>query len=108
MKKKNVEMLLYNRRPADAVSVLLQARPPLTYRAIKIFVRLFRWNKALEIAIRTGKSEYTDIVIWYRVQYLFNLKLQENNPSFKKLLGHRPVLSRNEFLELKQQIKADE
>ena len=90
------------------MSVLLQARPPLIYHAIKIFVHLFSWDKAIGIANRTGKSEYVDIVVWYRAQYLKNLKLQEDNPSFLKLLGKKPVLSRNQYMELKKKIMAEE
>jgi len=108
IKIKNAEMLLYKRRPDDAISVLLQARPPLTYRAIKTNIRLFRWAKALEIALKTGKSEFVDIVLWYKTEYLKDFKRNEDDPIFQNLLEKNYILSRDSFLKLKHKLKVNE
>ena len=41
----NAEIALYQRRPDEAERILLQANPPLVYRAIKMNIRLFRWKR---------------------------------------------------------------
>lgn len=40
---RNAELALYRRCPDEAEQIMLQARPPLIYRAIKMNIRLFRW-----------------------------------------------------------------
>ena len=42
---KNAELALYRRCPSEAEKILLQATPPLIYRAIKMNIRLFRWSR---------------------------------------------------------------
>ena len=49
---RNAELALYKRRPDDAERILLQATPPLVYRAIKMRIRAFQWDKALDLAVK--------------------------------------------------------
>ena len=65
---RNAEMMLYKRCPEEAESILLQANPPLVYRAVKLNVRLFRWERALEIAVKN--KQHVDTVLWYRRNFL--------------------------------------
>ena len=65
---RNAELALYRRNIDEAESLLLQATPPLIYRAIKMNIRLFRWAKALDIAIKN--KTHVDTVLAYRAQYL--------------------------------------
>mmetsp|Transcript_62786 Transcript_62786/g.75532 ORF Transcript_62786/g.75532 Transcript_62786/m.75532 type:complete len:164 (+) Transcript_62786:3-494(+) len=78
----NAELLVYKRCPDEAVSILLQSQPPLVYRAIKINIRIFRWECALQIAIK--RDEHVDTVLWYRKQYLREMKKDEDLPIFQK------------------------
>uniref|UniRef100_A0A7S2PKR8 IFT80/172/WDR35 TPR domain-containing protein n=2 Tax=Leptocylindrus danicus TaxID=163516 RepID=A0A7S2PKR8_9STRA len=59
--------------PEQAISILLQAKPPLIYRAIKVNIRLHRWEKALELAVKSAKSakeSFICVVLWYRQKFL--------------------------------------
>jgi len=58
--------------PDEAVSILLLAEPPLTYHAMKIYIRLHKWEKALELASSHYESNewYLIILLWYRSLYL--------------------------------------
>ena len=76
------ELALYQRRPSEAERILLQANPPLVYRAIKMNIRLFRWTRALELAI-THKS-HVDTVLYYRKQFLAAHNRSEEEPRFKQ------------------------
>jgi hypothetical protein len=46
---RNAELALWRRRPDEAEAILLQAG--LTYRAIDMHIRLFHWDRALELAV---------------------------------------------------------
>jgi hypothetical protein len=61
---KNAELALYKRNVDEAEQILLQASPPLVYRAIKMNVRLFRWHRALELSVKY--KTHTDTVLGYR------------------------------------------
>jgi intraflagellar transport protein 80 len=60
------ELLLFQRRPKQAEAVLLQAQ--LIYRAIKLNVKLFNWERALELALKY--KTHLDTVLAYRRRYL--------------------------------------
>ena len=77
---RNAELALYRRCPDEAEEILLQATPPLVYRAIKMNVRLFRWTRALQIA-ETRKS-HLDTVLAYRQKYLEQFMKQETHSKF--------------------------
>merc|ERR1711998_513815 len=76
---RNAELALYRRCP-EAEQILLQARPPLIYRAIKMNIRLSRWNRALELAIKHQK--HVDTVLGYRQKYLQQLSKIETDKRF--------------------------
>jgi len=73
-------MALFRRQPDEAERVLLQASPPLTYRAIILNVRLYRWDRALDIAIKF--RSHVDTVLGYRQKYLEQFGKKENNQRF--------------------------
>lgn len=78
---RNAEMALFMRRPEEAEAILLQASPPLLYRAIKLNVRLFRWDRALELALR--HKSHVDTVLGYRKRFLDKFGgREETNPRF--------------------------
>ena len=61
---RNAELALYRRAPEEAEALLLQASPPLVYRAAKLNIRLGRWARALEVAMH--HRAHVDTVLWYR------------------------------------------
>jgi intraflagellar transport protein 80 len=65
---RNAALALYQRRYEEAESILLQSNPPLLYRAIKMNVRLFKWQRALELAI--NHKQHIDTVLFYRKKFL--------------------------------------
>jgi len=77
---RNAEMMLYKRCPDEAENILLQASPPLTYRAIKLNIRLYRWNRALELAVKY--RSHVDTVLGYRQRFLETFKKQETDAQF--------------------------
>jgi len=74
------ELMLYRRLPEEAEQVLLQAAPPLVYRAIKMNIRLFRWVRALELAVQY--KTHVDTVLAYRQRYLASAKRAETIERF--------------------------
>jgi len=75
---RNAELALYQRRYDEAEKILLQNNPPLIYRAIKMNVRLFKWQRALDLAINNKK--HVDTVLYYRRKY--NNGRKESDPRF--------------------------
>ncbi len=75
---KNAAIALYMRLPEEAESILLQAG--LIYRAIKMHIKLFNWNRALELAVKY--KVHIDTVIGYRRKYLESFNRQETNQVF--------------------------
>lgn len=53
------------------------------YRAIKMYVRLHRWEDALHLAM--AQKTHVDTVLAYREQHLKELDHEENNAEFKQL-----------------------
>ena len=52
----------------------------LYYRAIKMNIKLYRWNRALDIAI--GQKTHVDTVIAYRKRFLEQYTKEETNERF--------------------------
>eukprot|EP00164_Ancoracysta_twista_P001772 GFYU01002327.1.p1 GENE.GFYU01002327.1~~GFYU01002327.1.p1 ORF type:complete len:763 (-),score=200.01 GFYU01002327.1:142-2430(-) len=75
---RNAELALLRRRPEEAEAILMQAG--LIYRAIKMHIRLFNWDRALDIAWQ--HKSHVDTVLAYRQKYLDALGKQENNERF--------------------------
>lgn len=77
------ELLLYQRRPDAAEQVLINAK--LFYRAIKLNIRIFRWNRALELALKyreRSKISHVDTVLGYRQNHLDGFNRKETDPNF--------------------------
>ena len=74
-------VLLLSNRIEEAESNLIQGK--FFYRAIKININLFRWDKALSLAI-TNKV-HVDTVLYYRKKYLEGANLEETNAKFNEL-----------------------
>jgi len=74
------ELALFRRRPEEAEQILLQAG--LFYRAIKVNIRLFNWERALELAKRY--EVHIDTVVAYRQKYLQSFGKQETSKNFKE------------------------
>ena len=77
---RQAELALYRRQPEDAERILLQASPPLIYRAIRMNVRLYRWGRALEIAVQN--KSHIDTVMGYRRKYLDQFDMDEKDSKF--------------------------
>jgi len=75
------ELALFRRRPEEAEQILLQAG--LYYRAIKVNIRLYNWERALELAQRY--TVHVDTVCAYRQKYLASFGKQETSPQFLEL-----------------------
>ena len=62
----------------------MQASPPLVYRAIKLNIRMFRWQRALQIA--TSNNVHLDTVLAYRQRYLNDLGRAETDKQFQQYM----------------------
>lgn len=82
---RNAELSLYQRHPQEAESILLQAG--LVYRAVKMNILRYDWDRAFEIASRN--KNYLDIVLAYRSQ--FNELYHEGEEIDKKFLQFQGV-----------------
>lgn len=82
-------MAVFRRQPDEAERILLQANPPLIYRAIKMNLNLFRWNRALDIALKF--KSHIDTVIAYRQLYLQEFKKKENLPRMLQFASQVPI-----------------
>lgn len=77
---RQAEMALFRRSPDDAERILLQSSPPLIYRAIKMNMENFRWNRALDLAVKY--RTHLDTVLGYRQRYLKNFGKTETDSKF--------------------------
>eukprot|EP00744_Colponema_vietnamica_P004654 GILI01006912.1.p1 GENE.GILI01006912.1~~GILI01006912.1.p1 ORF type:complete len:758 (-),score=200.90 GILI01006912.1:92-2365(-) len=77
---RNAELALFCRRPDEAEQILLQAK--LIYRAIKLNIRLFRWERALELAVQ--HKTHVDTVLGHRQRYLDSCGRQETIKRFQQ------------------------
>ena len=74
-------VLLLSNRIDDAENILIQGK--LIYRAIKININLFRWDRALNLALNF--KTHIDTVLAYRKKYLESVGLEEVNSKFIEL-----------------------
>ncbi|CAM9606713.1 unnamed protein product [Chrysoparadoxa australica] len=81
LEARNAELALYRKCPDVAESILLQASPPLVYRAIKLNIRLFRWSRALDVAVK-HRQVHVDTVLGYRQKHLERLSQTETDERF--------------------------
>jgi len=71
-------VLLLSNKIEEAENVLVQGK--LIYRAIKMNVNLFRWDRALNLAL--NYKTHIDTVLAYRQRYLTSVGLEETNSKF--------------------------
>ena len=95
----NAYVMLLSNRIDDAEKILLQGN--LIYRAIKININLFRWDRALNLAI-TYKT-HVDTVLAYRQKYLESVGLQEVNSKFIELSRDTNI----DWTKIKEKIAED-
>ncbi|KAI8818239.1 WD40-repeat-containing domain protein [Fimicolochytrium jonesii] len=74
------ELALLRRRPTEAENILLSAN--MTYRAIKMWIALFDWERALELAVKY--KTHVDTVLYFREKYLKAVRRRETNRKFVK------------------------
>lgn len=77
---RSAELALFCKKPEEALNILRQNKR--IYRAIKMNIRLHRWNDALELA--TKHQTHVDTVLAYRQQHLQQMKHVETNEQFKQ------------------------
>ena len=71
----------YCKKVNEAENILMSAR--LYYRAIKMNIKLYKWDKALDIAI--AQKTHVDTVIAYRKRFIEQYNKQETNDRFTQL-----------------------
>ena len=74
------ELALLRKQPKEAESILLGAN--LIYKSIRMWIDLFNWDRALELAIKY--KTHIDTVLFYRSKYLRALETKETNKTFIK------------------------
>lgn len=84
---RTAELALFRRRPDEAEAILLQAG--LTFRAIHMNIRLFQWDRALELAV--SNRTHVDTVMWYRAAHLRETQREEVSERFLELAGQVDV-----------------
>ena len=77
---RQAELALFRRQPEESERILLQANLPLVYRAIKMNLNIFRWTRALDLAVKY--KTHIDTVLGYRQKYLSDFQREETNSKF--------------------------
>ena len=80
---RNSALALYCKKINEAELILLQAK--LYYRAIKMNIKLYRWDRALDLAIK--HKTHVDTVLAFRQRYLEDCKKEEDNDRFKEYMN---------------------
>jgi len=75
---RSAELYLYRRQPDSAEGLLLQSK--LIYRAIKLNIARYRWDRALDLALQY--KTHVDTVLMYRMHYLASISQAETIPRF--------------------------
>jgi intraflagellar transport protein 80 len=79
---RSAELALLRGAVDEAESILMQAQPPLVYRAIKLNITLFRWTRALQLAVQN--QTHVDTVLAYRQRHLERWGKRETDEQFIK------------------------
>ncbi|KDO33773.1 hypothetical protein SPRG_01653 [Saprolegnia parasitica CBS 223.65] len=111
--RRMAELALYGGAIDEAESILLQANPaPLVYRAIKMNIRLFRWDRALDLAIKhtTAAGTHVDTVLAYRQRFLAANKMDETDKKFLQYMQQFPIewdkISEKKVLEREREVQS--
>ena len=73
---REAELLLFRRRMPEALQVLVQGG--WIYRAVKMCIRLYQWEKAYDLARQ--HQQHVDTVLLYRHKYLVSHGAEESIP----------------------------
>lgn len=101
---RNAELALYRRQPNEAERILLQASPPLVYRAVKLNIYLYRWDRALDIALKY--RSHVDTCLGYRQKYLEEFGRRETDQRYLQYANQ--VTIDWETIKAKKQKEADD
>ena len=96
---RNAALAVYQKKIPEAEQILLAAR--LYYRAIKLNIKLYKWDRALEIAV--NNKTHVDTVIAYRKRFLQMYQREETNEKFKQFARDIQV----DWETVKTKIRAD-
>jgi intraflagellar transport protein 80 len=72
------ELALLRKQPKEAETILLSSN--LIYRCIRMWIDLFNWDRALELAVK--HKTHIDTVLYYRSRYIRELGREEDNKRF--------------------------
>ncbi|KAJ3333732.1 Intraflagellar transport protein 80 [Blyttiomyces sp. JEL0837] len=75
---RSAELALLRRQPKEAEAILVGAG--LTYRCIRMWITLFNWERALEIAVKN--KTHIDTVLYFREKYLKKTNRKETIKQF--------------------------
>lgn len=96
---RNSALALYCKKINEAEQILVQAK--LYYRAIKMNIKLFRWDRALDLAIKN--KTHVDTVLAFRQKYLEECRKDEDNERFKEYMNEVQI----DWETIKAKIEAD-
>lgn len=96
---RNAALAVYQKKIPEAEQILLTAR--LYYRAIKLNIKLYKWDRALEIAV--NNKTHVDTVIAYRKRFLQMYQREETNEKFRQFAKDIQV----DWETVKTKIRAD-
>ncbi|KAJ3106160.1 Intraflagellar transport protein 80 [Phlyctochytrium planicorne] len=75
---RSAELALLRKQPKEAEAILISAG--LTYRAIRMWISLFNWDRALELAVKY--KTHVDTVLYFRDKYLQGMNRKETIKQF--------------------------
>ncbi|KAI8802527.1 WD40-repeat-containing domain protein [Cladochytrium replicatum] len=75
---RSAEMALLRRQPKEAESILIAANH--IFRAIRMWIHLYNWDRALDLAIKY--KTHVDTVLFFRSRYLSKMGRQETSKRF--------------------------
>jgi len=98
---REAELLLFRRRMPEAVQVLVQGG--WIYRAIKMYIRLFQWERAYELARQ--HQQHIDTVLFFRQKFLQQQRIEEPLPKLATAAQQLGALNEE---AIQQKIQAEE
>jgi len=101
---RSAELLLYRRQPDQTEAMLLQS--DLVYRAIQLNVNIFRWQRALDLAIKY--KTHVDTVLAFRQKYLQSMARDEADERFIKYTKEVPIDWQSINAKIDQDLKKEE
>jgi intraflagellar transport protein 80 len=78
---KSAELALFCKKFEEAIGILISNKR--IYRAIKMCIRMHRWDQALELAVQN--KTHIDTVLAYREQFLKSMRHTESKERFLEL-----------------------